>query len=152
MSSLKISWTYFPLTCYCVVLCISLKKLHQRSCVPISLFFFNHLLLFQWPYCFRWNIFYWNLFSNNFHYCSVIGKLNYLENRTWPEISYAVHQCAQFSEDPRKLHGEAIKRIRRYLKVTGKMGIYICPCDIDVKICSDDDFSGNWFPEEARDD
>ena len=31
-------------------------------------------------------------FDNNFHYRSVIGKLNYLEKSTRPDISYAVHQ------------------------------------------------------------
>ncbi len=32
-------------------------------------------------------------FDNSFNYCSVIGKLNYLEKSTRPEIAYAVHQC-----------------------------------------------------------
>ena len=32
--------------------------------------------------------------DQQFHYRSVIGKLNYLENITQPDIAYAVHQCA----------------------------------------------------------
>ena len=30
----------------------------------------------------------------DFHYCSVIGKLNLLEKSTWPDISISMHQCA----------------------------------------------------------
>ena len=33
-----------------------------------------------------------------FHYRSVIGKLNFLEKSTRPDISVSVHQCARFSE------------------------------------------------------
>jgi hypothetical protein len=33
-------------------------------------------------------------FDDHFNYCSVIGKLNFLEKSTRPEIAYAVHQCA----------------------------------------------------------
>ena len=32
------------------------------------------------------------------------------------------------------------------------MGIYIRPCNINVKVLADSDFSGNWFPDEAKDD
>ena len=35
----------------------------------------------------------------NFHYCSIIGKLNFLEKSTWPDISISVHQCARFTEN-----------------------------------------------------
>ena len=63
-----------------------------------------------------------------------------------------VHQCAQFSEDPRKPHGKTVKRMGVYFKGTEKMGIYIHPRDSDVKVWADSDFSGNWFPEEAKDD
>ena len=39
-------------------------------------------------------------FDNSFNYRSVIGKLNYLEKASRPDISYAVHQCARFAADP----------------------------------------------------
>lgn len=39
-------------------------------------------------------------FDQSFHYRSVIGKLNYLEKGTRPDISYATHQCARFVEQP----------------------------------------------------
>ena len=44
----------------------------------------------------------------DWHYCSVIGKMNYLEKSTRPEIAYAVHPCARFSVDPREVHMEPV--------------------------------------------
>jgi hypothetical protein len=35
--------------------------------------------------------------QEDWHYRSVIGKLNYLEKCTRPDIAYAVHRCARFS-------------------------------------------------------
>ena len=34
-------------------------------------------------------------------YRSVVGKLNFLEKDSRPDIAYAVHQCTRFSEDPK---------------------------------------------------
>ena len=51
----------------------------------------------------------------DFHYCSVIGKLNFLEKSTRPDISISVHQCARFSERPKRSHAEAVKHIGWYL-------------------------------------
>jgi hypothetical protein len=36
-------------------------------------------------------------FTYQWHYRSVIGKLNFLEKSTRPDISYAVHQLARYS-------------------------------------------------------
>jgi hypothetical protein len=33
-------------------------------------------------------------------YCSVIGKLNYLEKPSHLDLAYAVHNAARFSPDP----------------------------------------------------
>ena len=41
-------------------------------------------------------------------YRSVIGKLNFLEKSTRPELAYAVHQAARFSEEPKKSHTEFV--------------------------------------------
>ncbi len=60
--------------------------------------------------------------DNSFHYRSVIGKLNFLEKSTRPEIAYAVHQCARFCSSPKQSHAEAVKRIGRY-----GVRIYVCP-------------------------
>ena len=48
-------------------------------------------------------------------YRSVIGKLNFSEKSTRPDISYTVHQCTHFMSNPKKSHGEAIKCIGQYL-------------------------------------
>jgi hypothetical protein len=66
-------------------------------------------------------------FNNSFHYRSAIGKLNFLEKSTRPEIAYAVHQCARFVERPTKLHGEAVKHIGRYLLAHPDKGIILRP-------------------------
>ena len=72
--------------------------------------------------------------DQHFHYRSVIGKLNYSEKSSRTEISYTLYQCTLLYKDPRKPYGGYVKRIGRYLKVTDKMGIYIRPCDSDVKL------------------
>ena len=46
--------------------------------------------------------------DKSFHYCSVIGKLNYLEKATTPDISFATHQCARYVADPKKSHAQAV--------------------------------------------
>ena len=39
-------------------------------------------------------------FNEDFHCRRMIGKLNFLEKSTRLYISYAIHQCARFSETP----------------------------------------------------
>ena len=56
--------------------------------------------------------------GNEFHYRSVIGKLNFLEKSTRIDISYSVHQCAHFCENPKKSCLAAVKNIGCYLKGT----------------------------------
>ena len=87
----------------------------------------------------------------DFHYRSVISKLNFLEKSTRPDISISVHQCARFSENPKKSHAEAVKRIGRYLLSTRDKGLIIRPteswqfdCWVDV------DFVGNWRKSDAH--
>jgi hypothetical protein len=41
-------------------------------------------------------------FDEKWDYRLVIGKLNFLEKSTCPEIAYAVHQCARFFTNPRQ--------------------------------------------------
>ena len=96
-------------------------------------------------------------FDNSFHYRSLIGKLNYLEGATRPDISYATHQCARFSSDPRRTHGQAVRWLGRYLKATADKGITITPDkDRGLEVHVDADFAGNWtyegtsHPDAAR--
>lgn len=86
-------------------------------------------------------------FDNSFNYRSVIGKLNYLEKSTRPDIAYAVHQCARFSHDPKKEHGQAVRWIGRYLAGTKHQGIIYKPNDTSFECYVDADFMGNWDPE-----
>ena len=51
----------------------------------------------------------------DFHYRSIIGKLNFLEKSTHPNISISVHQSACFSENLKQSHAEAVKHIGHYL-------------------------------------
>ncbi|KAL7563108.1 hypothetical protein ACA910_012292 [Epithemia clementina (nom. ined.)] len=92
-------------------------------------------------------------FNEEFHYRSVIGKLNFLEKSTRPDISYAVHQCARFSSQPKQSHGLAVKRIGKYLKGTADQGIIFKPDPSKSFHCwVDADFAGNWYPDHAATD
>ena len=53
--------------------------------------------------------------KEKWQYRSVIGKLNFIEKSTRPDLAYAVHQCARFSAEPKKSHAVAVKRIAKYL-------------------------------------
>lgn len=83
--------------------------------------------------------------KNDFHYCSVIGQLNYLAGPTHPDIQFAVHQCARFWEDPKMLHEKAVKRIIRYLKRTRDKGLTL---SVDkgrgLECYVDSDFAGGF--------
>jgi hypothetical protein len=55
------------------------------------------------------------IFDYKWMYCSVIGKMNYLEKSTQGALAFSMHQCARYMSKPMRSHGEAVKRIRRYL-------------------------------------
>ena len=86
-----------------------------------------------------------------FHYHSVIGKLNFLKKSTRPDISVSVHQCARFTEHPKRSYAEAVKRIGQYLLGTQDKGLIInpkAPWHFDCWV--DADFSGNWRYNDAH--
>lgn len=84
-------------------------------------------------------------FDRSFDYRSVIGKLNYLERGSRPDIAYAVHQCARFSVDPRVEHGKAVRWIARYLAGTRKRGMILQPDPTkSLEVYVDADFAGAW--------
>ena len=92
-------------------------------------------------------------FDNRWHYRSVIGKLNFLEKTSRPDIAYAVHQCARFCENPKKEHAEAVEHLIKYLSGTANKGIYIQPSgDPVLYVYADADFSGNWNKSTAPED
>jgi len=57
-------------------------------------------------------------FDKHFNYRQVIGKLNYLETSTRPDIAFAAHQCARFCADTRQPHADAFKWLGCYLSAT----------------------------------
>jgi hypothetical protein len=87
--------------------------------------------------------------NGDFDYQSVIGKLNFLEKSTRPDIAFAVHQCARFSSNPRVTHTQAVRRIRKYLKGTADKGIILKPTDHSFESFVNADFCGLWNPETA---
>ena len=82
--------------------------------------------------------------SAEWNYRAVIGKLNYLEKSTRGEISYAVHQCARFSSNPKKSHSDAVHRIVRYLVGTQNEGVLLDPKEPMFEVWCDADFCGLW--------
>jgi len=91
-------------------------------------------------------------FNKSFHYRSVIGKLNFLEKSTRPELAYAVHQCARFCTDPKRSHGEAIKHIGRYLLATKDQGLILKPKTNTFDCWVDASHAGEWKKQTAADD
>ena len=49
--------------------------------------------------------------------------MNYLVAWTWPELAFAVSQCARFMSNPGPSHVAAAKRILRYAKGCKTSGI-----------------------------
>jgi hypothetical protein len=77
-------------------------------------------------------------------YRQLIGKLNFLEKSTRPDIAYAVHQCARFSQSPRESHTEAATRICKYLLGSRDKGLILNPTDHSFECYADADFCGLW--------
>ena len=92
-------------------------------------------------------------FDNHFHYRRAIGKLNFLEKSTRADIAYSVHQCARFSESPKREHGNAVKWIGRYLLGTKDKGLIIrTDWSKGLELYVDSDFAGNWDKQLAGTD
>ena len=92
-------------------------------------------------------------FNQRFNYRKVVGKLNFLEKSSRPDIAYASRQCARFSNNSFHVHADALVHLARYLRDTKDKGIIICP---DKEKCldihADTDFSGNWSRENTDED
>ena len=90
--------------------------------------------------------------SGDFNYRSALGMLQYLCNNTRPDCTFAVSQCARFSNNPRLPHEMAVKRIGRYLLSTKSAGILFLPSSnptLDMYV--DADFAGLWNYEDIQD-
>ena len=87
-------------------------------------------------------------FREDWHYRSIIGKLNFLEKSTRPDLAYAVHQCARFSANPKASHAQAVKQIGRYLLANRDKGIILKPdASMALEDWVDADVCGNWNRE-----
>jgi histone deacetylase 1/2 len=83
-------------------------------------------------------------------YRSVIGKLNYLEKSSRPDLAYSVHNAARFSSNPKTNHSQAVKRIGRYLLGTKDKGIVFKPDPSrSLEVFADADFCGLYDAETA---
>jgi hypothetical protein len=85
-------------------------------------------------------------------YRSVIGKLNFLEKPTRPDIAFAVHQCARYSSKPKQSHSTAVRYIVRYLMTTQDKGLILRPTQHSFECYVDADFQGGWNIETATED
>ena len=91
-------------------------------------------------------------FNGSFDYRSIIGKLGYLDTGSQPDIAYMTHQCAHFSTNPKREHGNAIRWLGRYLKKTKNKGLILRPDETkDLEVYVDADFAGNWDTEDTDD-
>ena len=70
---------------------------------------------------------YGKAYEEDWHYRSIIGKLNFLEKSTRVDLSYSIHQCARFSSDPKESHTTAVKCIGKYLVGTRTKGLILNP-------------------------
>ena len=88
-----------------------------------------------------------------FNYRKVIGKLNFLEKSSRPDIAYATHQCARFCVDPKESHVKAVIHLAKYLQGTINEGIILDPKENkSFEAFADADFAGNWNSQTAMDD
>ena len=91
--------------------------------------------------------------GEDFHYRSVIGKLDFLKKSTRIDTSCSGHQCAQFSENAKKSHASAVMNIGCYLKGTRDKGLILKPDKLSSFECwVDSDFARNWRPQDAPHD
>ena len=81
----------------------------------------------------------------------MIGKLNYLEKATRPDISFATHQCARFAAAPKKSHTHAVHWLGHYLLHSKKKGMRFrtdITCGLEVSV--DASLAGNWDKKDAQ--
>jgi hypothetical protein len=76
----------------------------------------------------------------------------YLSSNSRPDIQFAVHQCARFTQNPKRSHGDAILRICCYLQGTKFKGLRFKPTsDLKLDCYCDADFAGLYNVEHHQD-
>ena len=94
-----------------------------------------------------------SVWEETWNYRSVVGMLLYLSTNTRPDISFAVSQVARFSNEPKKSHAIAVKKIVRYLLRTHEQGTTVKPLpELKLDTFVDADFAGLYGsdPPEER--
>ncbi|XP_035234262.1 secreted RxLR effector protein 161-like [Stegodyphus dumicola] len=77
-------------------------------------------------------------------YQAAIGSLLYAAQATRPNITYAVNFLSQFSNNPARVHWNAVKRIMRYLRATTDATLsFSKDCSADVLGYSDSNYGGD---------
>jgi hypothetical protein len=83
-------------------------------------------------------------------YRSVIGKLNFLEKSSHPDLVYSVHNAARFSSAPKESRSQSVKRIGCYLLGTrDKSTVMKSDPSRSIEVYADADFCGLFNPETA---
>ena len=78
--------------------------------------------------------------------------LTYLTGSVRPEITMAVHQCAQFLTSPMRSHELAVMKIRRYLIGSQDKGlVYTVDAMHGLETYMDANFASGWDPANADD-
>ncbi len=93
-------------------------------------------------------------FNEDWEYPSAVGMLMYLAGNAYPEIQYAVHQCACFTHAPKQSHAKAVKVLARYLKgvLDKEEGLhYTINPSLQFDLYCDADFAGLWKYEDDQD-
>jgi len=84
-------------------------------------------------------------------YQSIIGKLNFLAQHTWPDIAYAINSCAHYLNAPNKTHFTAVKWIRHYLLGTQDKGLILHPTNENcLSAYVDSNFVGSWSKQVSH--
>jgi hypothetical protein len=92
------------------------------------------------------------IFDEEWGYPAAVGMLLYISSNTRPDIQFAVHQVARFSHSPRKSHGQALKRIVRYLLETRTRGLmFSLDLGQGLNCWVDADFAGMYGYEDEQD-
>jgi hypothetical protein len=83
--------------------------------------------------------------QESWNYPFIIGQLNYLAKNSRRDISFAVHQCALISKEPKALYEKAVKRIIYFLQCTRDKPLIMKPNkNLSLDAYCNSDFAGVW--------
>ena len=81
----------------------------------------------------------------------MIGKLNYLEKATRPDISFATHQCARSAAAPKKSHTRVVRWLGHNLLHSKKKEMrFHADITRGLEVFVDASFAGNWDKKDAQ--